>query len=293
MPPTTANSAGGDGGARQACLEPSKSAGRNSLASPAGGRSRPQAIRGSVGTVRRRLSGPGRGALGRRGQGYPRQGSRWPPMRAGEEPRPRSRRRRDPAAGHAAPGPTSANAKGNSRAEPGGRPAKTGFPIPRFCPRWPRRASTRTRRSKDGSWAPSRTPTSSGGDRCSRGDDARLPQRRQRGRDRAGAGDLPRPARPALRSRTSRRWLRSRKFGVIAPHPLWQFEVYSGKGKQRSPERHYDTRPLVRIKALPVGALEADDCALLLWGVWPNLDVALEVVGAWGFGYLDGRTPGG
>ena len=76
-----------------------------------------------------------------------------------------------------------------------------------------------------------------------------------------------------------------RKFGVICADPPWEFEVYSGKGKQRSPERHYDTWPLVRIKALPVGALEADDCALLLWGVWPNLDVALEVVGAWGFKY--------
>ena len=76
-----------------------------------------------------------------------------------------------------------------------------------------------------------------------------------------------------------------RKFGVICADPPWEFEVYSGKGKQRSPERHYDTWPLVRIKALPVGALAADDCALLLWGVWPNLDVALEVVGAWGFKY--------
>jgi hypothetical protein len=34
--PTNANSAGGDGGARQACLEPSKSANHNSLPSPAG-----------------------------------------------------------------------------------------------------------------------------------------------------------------------------------------------------------------------------------------------------------------
>jgi hypothetical protein len=33
--PTNASSAGGDGGVRQACLEPSKSADDNSLASPA------------------------------------------------------------------------------------------------------------------------------------------------------------------------------------------------------------------------------------------------------------------
>ena len=35
----------------------------------------------------------------------------------------------------------------------------------------------------------------------------------------------------------------------------------------------------MRIKALPVGALAADDCALLLWGVWPNLDVAPKSLG--------------
>ena len=45
---------------------------------------------------------------------------------------------------------------------------------------------------------------------------------------------------------------------------------------RRAPLRHVAAR---RMKALPVGALAADDCALLLWGVWPNLDVALEVVG--------------
>jgi N6-adenosine-specific RNA methylase IME4 len=76
-----------------------------------------------------------------------------------------------------------------------------------------------------------------------------------------------------------------KKFGVICPDPPWSFEVYSGKGKQRSAERHCDTWTLESIKALPVGALAADDCALLLWGVWPNLDVALEVIEAWGFKY--------
>jgi N6-adenosine-specific RNA methylase IME4 len=76
-----------------------------------------------------------------------------------------------------------------------------------------------------------------------------------------------------------------RKFGVICPDPPWSFEVYSGKGKQRSAERHYDTWTLERIKALPIAALAAPDSALLMWAVWPNLDAALEVIGAWGFKY--------
>jgi N6-adenosine-specific RNA methylase IME4 len=39
------------------------------------------------------------------------------------------------------------------------------------------------------------------------------------------------------------------------------------------------------IKALPVSDLAADDCALLLWSVWPELRGALDVIKAWGFTY--------
>jgi ParB/RepB/Spo0J family partition protein len=74
-----------------------------------------------------------------------------------------------------------------------------------------------------------------------------------------------------------------KKFSVIYADPPWEFRVYSGKGKQRSAERHYDTQPLDTIKALPVGDLAADDCALLLWSVWPENPGALEVIKAWGF----------
>jgi N6-adenosine-specific RNA methylase IME4/ParB-like chromosome segregation protein Spo0J len=76
-----------------------------------------------------------------------------------------------------------------------------------------------------------------------------------------------------------------RKFKVIYADPPWSFEVYSGKGKQRSAERHYDTSSLEAIKALPVAPLAADDCALFLWGVWPELPGALDVIRAWGFEY--------
>jgi N6-adenosine-specific RNA methylase IME4 len=72
---------------------------------------------------------------------------------------------------------------------------------------------------------------------------------------------------------------------VIYADPAWEFEVYSGKGKQRSADRHYDTMTLDEIKAMPVGALAADNCALFLWGVWPEMPGALEVIKAWGFEY--------
>ncbi len=76
-----------------------------------------------------------------------------------------------------------------------------------------------------------------------------------------------------------------KKFGVIYPDPPWSFAVYSDKGKQRSAERHYDTWSLERIKALPAQELAADDCALLLWAIWPELPAALDVIRAWGFEY--------
>lgn len=76
---------------------------------------------------------------------------------------------------------------------------------------------------------------------------------------------------------------RGDRFGVIYADPPWEFKVYSGRGKQRSAERHYDVSSLDAIKALPVEALAAKDCALLLWGVWPELPGALDVIRAWGF----------
>jgi N6-adenosine-specific RNA methylase IME4 len=73
--------------------------------------------------------------------------------------------------------------------------------------------------------------------------------------------------------------------GVIYVDAPWEFRTYSGKGKQRSAERHYDVMTLDQIKALPVAQLAAKDCALFLWGVCPELPGALEVMKAWGFEY--------
>ena len=73
--------------------------------------------------------------------------------------------------------------------------------------------------------------------------------------------------------------------GVIVPDPPWPFEVYSEQGRQRSAANHYDPMSLDEIRALPVAPLAADDCALLLWGVWPEHPGVLEVIKAWGFEY--------
>lgn len=78
-----------------------------------------------------------------------------------------------------------------------------------------------------------------------------------------------------------------KKFAVITADPPWSFNVYSGKGKARSADRHYDTQSLDDIKALggKVQALATDDCALFLWAVMPELPGAIDVIAAWGFTY--------
>lgn len=75
------------------------------------------------------------------------------------------------------------------------------------------------------------------------------------------------------------------KFAVIYADPPWEFKVYRGKGKQRSAKRYYDTSSIEAIKALPVAPLAADDCALFMWAVMPELPGALEVIKVWGFEY--------
>jgi N6-adenosine-specific RNA methylase IME4 len=76
-----------------------------------------------------------------------------------------------------------------------------------------------------------------------------------------------------------------KKFQVIYADPPWKFNVYSGKGKQRSADRHYDTKTIADICKLPVAELAFKDCALFLWCVMPELPGALEVIEAWGFKY--------
>jgi N6-adenosine-specific RNA methylase IME4 len=76
--------------------------------------------------------------------------------------------------------------------------------------------------------------------------------------------------------------------GVICPDFPWGFETYSGKGKQRSADRRYDTWSLERITAFArefIPRLAAKDCALLFWSVWPEHPGALDVIKASGFEY--------
>lgn len=75
--------------------------------------------------------------------------------------------------------------------------------------------------------------------------------------------------------------------GVIYADVPSRFEVYSGKGKQRSPERYYDTMTVDELKAMGpvIQALAAEDCALLYWTSGPLAEQAHDIIRTWGFAY--------
>ena len=75
------------------------------------------------------------------------------------------------------------------------------------------------------------------------------------------------------------------KYGVIYADPPWSFKTFSDKGKDRSPEKHYDVLSHNDICNLPVGNIARDDSVLLMWVIDPLLDKAFEVINAWGFKY--------
>ena len=72
--------------------------------------------------------------------------------------------------------------------------------------------------------------------------------------------------------------------GVIAIDPPWPFEGWSERANGKVTD-HYETMTIEEIKALPVGQLAADDCALCLWVIWPFMPIWHEVIAAWGFTY--------
>ena len=73
-----------------------------------------------------------------------------------------------------------------------------------------------------------------------------------------------------------------KRFGVILADPPLPFD---GGGVSRA-DHHYSTASsLKEIMDLPVAALAADDCALLLWTTSPHLAIAshTKIIEAWGF----------
>ena len=79
-------------------------------------------------------------------------------------------------------------------------------------------------------------------------------------------------------------------FRTIYADPPWKFRTYSDKGMKKHAQQHYDCMTSAEIAALPVADLAAKDCLLWLWGTWPMLPMALDVMDAWGFEYRTGGS---
>jgi len=78
------------------------------------------------------------------------------------------------------------------------------------------------------------------------------------------------------------------EFRVIVPDFAWEFTTYSGRGKQRSAERYYDTQSLEWNKefaAKYIPRLAANNCVFMPWATWPQMPAAIEVITAAGFEY--------
>jgi N6-adenosine-specific RNA methylase IME4 len=75
----------------------------------------------------------------------------------------------------------------------------------------------------------------------------------------------------------------NKQYGVIYADVPWPFRTYSAKGEGRSAKQHYETMTIDAIKALPVQAIAAPNCALLMWVNGPLLPECLDIIQGWGF----------
>lgn len=72
-------------------------------------------------------------------------------------------------------------------------------------------------------------------------------------------------------------------FDLIMADPPWQFTLFSDKGEKKSAQAKYRCQGLRWIEALPLDALAAENCVLVLWATNPMLPQAIEVMRTWGF----------
>lgn len=72
------------------------------------------------------------------------------------------------------------------------------------------------------------------------------------------------------------------KYNIIYADPPWR---YGDKGCNGAANKHYSTMSISDIAALPVNDIAADNCALFLWGTYPLVQDAMNVIKSWGFTY--------
>ena len=79
--------------------------------------------------------------------------------------------------------------------------------------------------------------------------------------------------------------LPNKKYNIIYADPPWTFKTYSNRGKQKSPEQHYDCMDIKDIQSLPIKEISRDNAILFLWVTYPTLIHGIETIRHWGFDY--------
>ncbi len=79
--------------------------------------------------------------------------------------------------------------------------------------------------------------------------------------------------------------LELRYYTLLVVDPPWNFNLYSEEGAGKSASRHYNCMSNEEIRRLPVADLADEHCLLYLWSTAPQLPLAIDCVGRWGFDY--------
>jgi len=79
--------------------------------------------------------------------------------------------------------------------------------------------------------------------------------------------------------------LPNKKYNIIYADPPWTFKTYSNRGKQKSPEQHYDCMDIKDIQSLSIKEISRDNAILFLWVTYPTLIHGIETIRQWGFDY--------
>lgn len=80
----------------------------------------------------------------------------------------------------------------------------------------------------------------------------------------------------------------NKKYNIIYADPPWSYSRSVKKAIKNfsgCAEQHYKTMLLQEIKNLPIADITGDSCILFLWGTFPLINDAMEVIKAWGFTY--------
>lgn len=79
-------------------------------------------------------------------------------------------------------------------------------------------------------------------------------------------------------------------FDLVEIDPPWNYEVWSEKGEEKSPQAQYACLSLDQIRALPVADLVCGSAWLFLWATAPMLPEQIVTMHAWGATYVSRMT---